>query len=144
MFAGRKVGKVYIPSVFLCARGYQRRIRARRVGKLFYAVENVFYRLGPPENVGFTRIDHRIGPDHWARTRALVRVDGSITWVRGLAHTHSNLTVCFAISKILFVFMVNVSVCTCGLFFAYLSAHVRVMIKEAFHQIGLVHLANRL
>ena len=83
VFARRKVGKVYIPSVFLCTRGYQRRIRARPVGKLFYAVENVFYRLGPPENVGFTRIDNRITPDHWALTRALARVDGSMTWVRG-------------------------------------------------------------
>ena len=91
-----------IPSVCLCARGYQRRIRARRVGKFIYVVEKIFYRLGPPENVGFTRVDHRITLDHWARTRALVRVDGAITWVRGLVHTHSDLTVCFAISKNIF------------------------------------------
>ena len=72
-FAGRKLGKVYIPSVCLCARGYQRKICARRVGKFIYVVEKVFYRLGPPDRVGSTRKDHRITPDHWARTRALVK-----------------------------------------------------------------------
>jgi hypothetical protein len=144
VFAERKVGKVYIPSVCLCARGYQRRIRARRVGKFIYVVEKVLYRLGPPENVGFTRIDYRITLDHWARTRALVRVVGSITWVRGLVHTHSNLTVCFVISKNGCGRMFCVSACTRGRFFAYLSAHVRVMIKGAFHQIGPAQLANRL
>ena len=106
----------------------------------FNVVEKVLFRLGPPEHVGYTRIIHRITPDHWARTRALVSVDGSITWVRGLVHTHSNLTVCFAISKNRFERRFNVS----GLFFACLSAHVRVMIKGAFHQIGPVHLANTL
>ena len=108
----------------------------------FFMLLKCILSLGPPENVGFTWIDQRIGPDHWARTRALVRVDGSITWVRGLVHTHSNLTVCFA--KETFESAFNVSACTCGGFFAYLSAHARVMITRAFHQIGPVHLANRL
>ena len=40
--------------------------------------------------------------------------------------------------------MFNVSACTRGLFFAYVSSNVRVMIKGAFHQIGPVHLAKRL
>ena len=145
VLARRKVGKVDIPSVCLCARGHQRTIRARRVGKFVYVVGKVFYRLCPPENVRFTRKHHRITPDHWALTRALVRVNGSIMWVRGLVHTHSNLTVCFiVISKNRFERRFNVSARTRGLFFAYLSAHVRVMIKGAFDQIGPVHLANKL
>ena len=40
--------------------------------------------------------------------------------------------------------MFNMGACTRGLYFAYLSAHVRVMIKGAFHQFGPVHLANKL
>ena len=144
VFAGQKVGTVYIPSVCLCTRGYQRRIRARCVGNLIYVVEKVLYRLGPPKNVGFTRKDHRITPDHLARTRALVRVHGSITWVRGLVHTHSHFTVCFVVSKNMFESMFNMSMCACGILFAYLSAHVRVMIICAFHQISQVHLGYRL
>ena len=112
MLAGRKVGKVDIPSACFCARGYQRTIRVRRVDKLFHVVEKALYRLGPRENVGSTRKDYRITPDHWAKT----------TFDR----------------------MFNVSACTRGLFFVYLSAHVRVMIKGAFLQFGPVHLANKL
>ena len=40
--------------------------------------------------------------------------------------------------------MCNVSACTRGLFLAYLSAHVRVVVKGAFHRVTPVHLAKRL
>jgi len=49
-------------------RRYERSIRARRVGKCICVVEKVLYRLSTSENVGLNRKEHRITPDHWART----------------------------------------------------------------------------
>ena len=123
----RKVDQIYIPADCLCARTYQRRIRVRRVGKCVYIVENTFLRKSSPEHVEFTRISRAY---FWTSEHALalrVTVDGSITWVRGLVHTHSNLTVCFIISKDMVENLLNVHACTRGLFFAYLNAHARVV-----------------
>jgi hypothetical protein len=40
----------------------------------------------------------------------------------------------------MFEIMLNVYACTHGLFFAYLNAHARAVIKGAFHHIGRVQM----